>query len=269
MLLLTFVVGGCTDASSENTGQAEDPAVTQDSSASVEGTAGPRARVAVYFVDEDVVVPVAREVVAGDLDAVAAALFEGPRDGDRSALGSELATEIPEEARVLGVKREGEQVTVNVSEPFIADGGALGMRLRLAQLVYTLTGLQDVELVLLEVDGTPVRMVGEGLEIENPLVRDDHSSVAPDVLIESPLSGDEVSSPMVASGMTSMPGTEFILRLTDADGTVVSERLVTSDAETGLYGVEVEYSEDTGGDGTLYALSLGEDLLMGAKISLK
>ncbi len=126
-----------------------------------------------------------------------------------------------------------------------------------------------MEEVLLTVGGQPVRMVGEGLEIENPLTREQYASVAPEALIETPLPGDEIESPMLVSGTTVIPGAEFILRLTDSEGTIVTERLVTSDGETGVFGVEVEYEGAEPGQGTLYALSLEEDLLMGVSVGLE
>ena len=66
-----------------------------------------------------------------------------------------------------------------------------------------------------------------------------------------------------------MPGEDFILRLTDAEGTVVTERLVTADGESGLFGVEVEYSEAMPGTGQIDALSLEEELLMGVSVELQ
>ena len=259
--------GGSTEE--ENDDVEPSPNTSVESTASQDTTSGPRARVAVFFVDGEVVVPVAREVAAGDLDAVAAALFAGPSEADRGALGAQLATEIPTEAAVVSLSRTGNQVEIDVTEPFTASGGSLGMRLRLAQLAYTFTSLEDVEEVLLTVGGQPVRMVGEGLEIENPLTREQYASVAPEALIETPLPGDEIKSPMLVSGTTVTPGAEFILRLTDSEGTIVTERLVTSDGETGVFGVEVEYEGAEPGQGTLYALSLEEDLLMGVSVGLE
>jgi len=261
---------GCSGTSDENGTDSESASETSvDSTSSEESTAGPQARVAVFFVDGDVVVPAMREVAAGDLDAVAAALFAGPTETDRGALGSQLTSEIPAEAEFASVSRDGGQVTIDVTEPFITDGGSLGMKLRLAQLTYTLTALQDVDEVLLKSGEDTVRLVGEGLEIENPLTREQYTGVTPEVLIESPLPGDEVGSPMTVSGTTALPGAEFILRLTDSRDTVITERLVQSDSETGLFGVEVEYDGAEPGQGVLYALSLEEDLLMGVMIGLR
>jgi spore germination protein GerM len=262
-------VVGCGGPSESDSDTGSAPQASDEPTGSDDATAGPMARVAVYFVDGEVVVPVSREVAGGDLDAVVAALFAGPTEADRGALGTQLTSEIPAESEVVSLSRSGSEVEIEVSEPFVSSGGALGMRLRLAQLVYTLTSLQDVERVLLLVEGQPVRVVGEGLEIENPLTREQYASVSPDVLIESPLPGDEIASPMIVSGTTVTPGTEFILRLTDTKGTVVTERLVTSDGETGLFGIEVEYDQAEAGQGTLYALSLSEDVLTGVTVGLK
>jgi hypothetical protein len=256
---------------SQDVGDADDTPAEQpaETTAAADATAGPTARIAVFLVDGEVVVPVSREVPAGDLDAVAAALFAGPAESDRGALGTQLTTEIPADAEVVSISRSGAEVRVDVTEPFITDGGALGMQLRLAQLAYTLTALQDVDEVLLTVSERTVRLVGDGLEIENPLDRQQYAAVAPEVLIESPLPADDLSSPIYVSGTTVTSGTEFILRLTDTQGTIVTERLVASDGENGVFGVEVEYEGAEPGPGTLYALSLEEDVLMGVTIGLE
>jgi hypothetical protein len=268
--ILVAVATACSSAPDQDPSESpSEPAASDGQSPSGETTGGPTARVAVYFVDGEVVVPVMREVEAGNLDALLDALFMGPTEADRGALGTQMVTEIPADAEYTSVSRDGAKITVDVTEPFVSDGGSLGMRLRLAQLVFTATAVQDVESVLLTSDGETVRMVGDGLEIANPLTRDQYASVVPDVLIESPLPGDTMRNPMVVAGTTTEPGAEFILRLTDAGGTVVSERLVVSDAETGAFGVEVEYETAQPGQGTLYALRLNEDVLMGVTIDLE
>ena len=117
----------------------------------------------------------------------------------RGALGNSLAQR-SRRGEILDVTREGDQVDVDVSEPFGADGGALACVCAWLNSRTRSPVCQTLRASFSRSEGRRVQMVGEGLEIENPLVREDYSGVVPKVLIESPLPGDEVGSPMIASG---------------------------------------------------------------------
>ncbi|HEX7022186.1 MAG TPA: GerMN domain-containing protein, partial [Trueperaceae bacterium] len=94
------------------------------------------------------------------------ALVEGPTVAER-ARG--LATTFPPDARLLDLSLQDGTLTVDMSGEFESGGGSATMIGRLNQLFYTATQPKDVQAVILEVEGEPVRLFGgEGLIVERP-----------------------------------------------------------------------------------------------------
>lgn len=94
-------------------------------------------------------------------------LVDGPQaDG--------IATGIPEETKLLALTVESDGVHVNLSEDFTYGGGSASMIGRLAQVVYTATALEPDSPVWLSIEGEPLTLLGgEGLEVSQPITRDD------------------------------------------------------------------------------------------------
>jgi Sporulation and spore germination len=83
------------------------------------------------------------------------ALLAGPTDAERAA---GVRTAIPRGARVLALTVTGHRATVNLSERFAWNAGdSRSTVLRLAQVVYTLTGLPGIHSVQIEISGRPLR----------------------------------------------------------------------------------------------------------------
>ena len=102
------------------------------------------------------------------LEAAFTRLLAGPTEGTES-------TTIPENTKLLGVKSEGDEVRVNLSEDFQFGGGSTSMIGRVGQIVYTATALNENAKVYLELDGEPLEVLGgEGLELQQPLTRDNY-----------------------------------------------------------------------------------------------
>ncbi|MEM1392233.1 MAG: GerMN domain-containing protein [Cyanobacteria bacterium P01_A01_bin.80] len=100
------------------------------------------------------------------LEATFNNLLAGPTEGSGS-------TAIPTETKLLGVKAEGDEVRVNLSDDFQSGGGSAGMIGRVGQVVYTATTLNPQAKVYLELNGEQVEVLGgEGLELDQPLTRD-------------------------------------------------------------------------------------------------
>ena len=93
-------------------------------------------------------------------------LLAGPTEGTDS-------TTIPQGTKLLGLKRENDQVHVNLSDDFTQGGGSTSMIGRVGQVVYTATTLDPNAKVYIEVDGQPLNILGgEGLELQQPLTRE-------------------------------------------------------------------------------------------------
>ncbi|NET73357.1 MAG: spore germination protein [Sphaerospermopsis sp. SIO1G2] len=92
-------------------------------------------------------------------------LLAGPTEGTNS-------TTIPQETQLLSLKVENDQVHLNLSAGFTKGGGSTSMMGRVGQVVYTATTLNPSAKVYIEVDGTPLEILGgEGVEIQQPLTR--------------------------------------------------------------------------------------------------
>jgi spore germination protein GerM len=96
------------------------------------------------------------------------ALAAGPtaREAERG-----LASEVPPDTRVLDVRLEDGEVTVDLSADFGAGGGTASMIGRLRQVQHTAARPAGVAAVRLLVDGEPlVALGGEGIMVEQPWV---------------------------------------------------------------------------------------------------
>ncbi len=101
------------------------------------------------------------------LEAAFNSLLAGPTEG------SSGSSAIPKETRLLGIKAEGDEVRVNLSDDFQFGGGSAGMIGRVGQIVYTATALNPNAKVYLELNGEQIEVLGgEGLELEQPLTRE-------------------------------------------------------------------------------------------------
>ncbi|TVP62322.1 MAG: spore germination protein [Nodularia sp. (in: Bacteria)] len=93
-------------------------------------------------------------------------LLAGPTEGTDS-------TTIPQGTKLLGLKRENDEVHVNLSDDFTTGGGSASMIGRIGQVVYTATTLDPNAKVYIEVDGEQLDILGgEGVELQQPLTRE-------------------------------------------------------------------------------------------------
>lgn len=102
---------------------------------------------------------------------ILAALLQGVTDAEQK---NGLRSNIPSGTKLLSVDGPTDDlVTVNLSGEILAVSREQ-QRLALAQVVYTVTGLPNVDRVLFEFDGKPTQVPGRGDELTaDPLTRDD------------------------------------------------------------------------------------------------
>lgn len=102
------------------------------------------------------------------LKATFEALLAGPTEGSGSST-------IPQGTKLLGIQAKGDEIRVNLSEDFQLGGGSASMIGRVGQVVYTATALKPNAKVYLELNGEKVEVLGgEGLELQQPLTRDNY-----------------------------------------------------------------------------------------------
>jgi germination protein M len=169
--------------------------------------------VRVYWLRDGKVWPALREVdtTGGVANAALADLLLGPTEQEQTEL--DLTTAIPDAGEDAEATIEDGLATVELDVQLVDEG--------LAQVVYTLTQFPTVERVEIQ---------------ERIVTRADFEDFTPAILVESPLSFQEVSSPLRATGTANTFEANFNYQLTDTDGRIVDESFVTATSGTGTRG---------------------------------
>jgi spore germination protein GerM len=244
----TATNGSSTSSSSSSSSQpaTSTSGVTTTTTATNETTV-----VRVYFLRDEKVGPAGRTVPKDDTPAKSAMeeLLKGPNASDGAA---GLQSVIPAGTELHGVTISGGVATVDLSAAFGSGGGSLSMQGRVAQVVYTLTQFPTVTGVTFELDGVPAMTLGgEGLVLDHPQTRADWEDLTPAILVESPLPGDDVTSPFHVTGTANTFEAGLQLRLTGPDGAVLFDHFGTATSGTGTRGTYDEtVTFTTAGHGT-------------------
>jgi hypothetical protein len=194
-------------------------------------------------------VPVYREAPgSGDeAELVIELLLEGPGSDETEGTPS-ISTAIPEGTSLLGITVEGGVGTVDLSGEYDDGGGSFAMFARLAQVVYTLTRLPEVDQVAFSIEGEPVTVFSsEGIELEGPQERGDYYDLLPPVFVDSPAWGEPVTSPVEVRGLSNVFEATSQVMLTDDDGLSLFEDNVMATCGTGCWGewsVDIAYTLD-------------------------
>jgi len=236
-LLVVFALAGC--------GQSSQPAGSPGTSGPGESVLPPATSSEQPHATADVTVYLARGEQIG---AARVVVTKTPRIGAEAlevllggptALEQEagLHTEIPPGTKLLGLSVEGGVATVDLSRDFESGGGSLSMRMRIAQVVFTLTQFPTVERVAFEFDGTPVDAIGgEGVVVSPSVHRGDFEDLSPAILVESPAPFDKVRSPLRLRGTANTFEATFEYRLEDAAGNVLAEHFAMATSGSGTRG---------------------------------
>lgn len=207
------------------------------------------------FSSAEKVVPVRRSVTP---PAVAKGALEelliGPNAAEKAA---GLTSTIPAGTKLLGVTIENRTAIVDLSSDYASGGGSLSMMARVAQVVFTLTQFPTVDNVAFKMDGQPLTTLGgEGIILDQPQTRVDWEDFSPAVLIESPVFGDKVSSPLRVTGTANVFEATFHIDVVDSAGKTVATQLVTATSGTGTRGtfdVTISWSGAASGQGKIIA----------------
>jgi germination protein M len=215
LLAVLAALAGCGDGDTSATTVSREttttPGPTQTSS------------VLVYFLREGKVAAARRTVEhRGDVAAAAIrALVEGPTAEEASA---GLATAVVPETRVGSLSIVNGSARIELIQPEIEEEDVVTTA-SVAQVVYTLTQFPSVRGVVYE--GT--RVLGAGL------TRKDMEEWTPAILVESPVLGETVSSPIRVTGTANTFEATLMLRV-EAGGRKVAERFATATSGSGQRG---------------------------------
>lgn len=172
--------------------------------------------------------------------AAVAALIQGIAPEDTGA--DQLATFIPSDTEILGVRVDDGVATVNLSSGFEQGGGTFAVTTRVAQLVFTATEFDGVDALQLEIEGNPAQVFStEGLLLDGPQTREDWHDFLPLMMITSPLAGDRISSPYLVEGLANAFEATVSLRLVDGSGLIIDETFTTATCGSGCFGEFAEH----------------------------
>ncbi len=212
------------------------PPTTTETTTTSQTTAQESSSVAVYFLRGEKVSPVRRTIAATPAVARAALteLLAGPT-GDEAASG--LASAIPAGTSLRDVAVSGGVATVDLDGTFDDGGGSASMLGRVAQVVATLTRFPTVDRVAFRIDGRPVEAIGgEGVVVDPPIGRGAIEEQTPQILVESPLPGDTVTSPIRLRGTANVFEATVSIDVKDETGKVVRRTFTTATSGTGTRG---------------------------------
>ncbi|TML89569.1 MAG: hypothetical protein E6G08_05040 [Actinobacteria bacterium] len=236
LVLLALLAAGC----GGNKSSAPFPATTATSTHATETAAGTTTAeqpvvLRVYLLRKGVVAPVARSVPRTKAVARAAVeqLLAGPTAAERDA---GFGTDVPAAAELRGVTVADRTATVDFSKSF-----AEGADAAIAQVVYTLTQFPTVSRVRFELDGADMPT------LDHPAGRGDYEELTPPLLVESPLPGETVASPLRIAGTANAYEATFQAELLDASGAVLVHKMVMATSGSGQRGTFEETLPYTGG----------------------
>lgn len=162
------------------------------------------------------------------------ALLVGPSAPEQAA---GVGTSIPAGTELLGLSIDRGIATVDLSGTFDSGGGSLSMFNRLAQLTYTLTQFPTVDGVNLRLDGEAVTVFsGEGIILDQPMTRRSYRDRLPPILVQRPLIGEQVSSPVTISGTANVFEATVSFAILDAEGTEIASGTTMATCGTGCRG---------------------------------
>jgi hypothetical protein len=167
-------------------------------------------------------------------------LLEGPSDfefgaGVRSSIAVDTTGQITSLSNGVA--------TVELSDSFY-DAAASMVRLRQAQVVYTLTQYSTIRRVKFARGNEPARA----------WKRADFNDLLPAILVESPIIGARVSSPVTVSGTANVFEATVSLRILDENGNEIARTFTTATCGTGCrgdYSVSIPFNVDRQQQGTI------------------
>ncbi len=196
--------------------------------------------VRLYFTRDEKIGVAGRDVVvtaagtSAAAEAAIRALLKGPSTSDRDY---GLRSEIPKGTKLRGLTIKRKVATVDLSKRFAAGGGSLSMQMRAAQVVCTLTQFSGVRSVAFKLDGERIESLGgEGVTVGPSVDRDDFEDMLPAILVESPVPGQRVTSPLRLSGSANVFEAQFNSQVSSAKGKVLAEKSVKATSGSGTRG---------------------------------
>jgi germination protein M len=189
-----------TESGTTPTTESPDATAVSAPSPTTPSTNPTRVDVRIYLLRDERLAVTHRQVAGpAVLHSALAELLEGPTDSERTA---GLHTEIPDGTTLRDLNLADGLATVDLSGDYERGGGTLSMTARLAQVIFTATQFDNVDEVLFWLDGAPVEFFGgEGIVLGDAQQRRDVDwALTKGIIIDTPLPGATVTSPITVTG---------------------------------------------------------------------
>lgn len=194
-------------------------------------------------------------------------LMAGPAGGELTA-DPAMFTDIPTDARFLGLTIRDGIATVNLSSEFVAGGTSATINQRYGQVVFTLTQFPSVRMVQFQLDGQPAASPAMCTFgpcppeiLRRPLARSDFTDLLPAIWVDSPAWGGAVANPARITGLANVFEAQFRLQVLGSGGATLADVPVQASCGSGCYGtfdVTVPYAVAAAQWGTLRVFDISE-----------
>jgi hypothetical protein len=136
-------------------------------SACAASTASPL-RSEIYLLQGEGLKAVPRQLSTPTLPLAVGALLRGPTAAEKKA---DVRSQIPAGTRLRTATVKSGIATIDLTRPYVEGTDRVSLTGRLAQLVWTATGMPGVTGVRLWIDGIPARSLGQGVSVDRTLTR--------------------------------------------------------------------------------------------------
>jgi hypothetical protein len=161
-------------------------------------------------------------------------LLLGPNIAEANA---GVHTLVPEGTGLLGLSVANGTATVDLSPSFGTGGGPASVRMRLAQVAYTLTQFAGIDRVRLEVNGRVVwTLTGDGVPVPQPLTRAKFAGLLPTIAVWNPAIGSHLSGSVRVTGTADVFEASLHVRILSQSGAVLARANVLASCGTGCRG---------------------------------
>jgi sporulation and spore germination protein/immunoglobulin-like protein involved in spore germination len=160
------------------------------------------------------------------------ALLAGPNLAESDA---GVSSRIPAEAELLGLSVANGTATVDLSAAFAAADTAAAVRMRLAQVTYTLTQFPSVDRVVLRVNGRAAGSIA-GVAVPQPMTQSSYSALLPAITVWNPAIGSHLSGSVRVTGLADVFEASLHVRIVNQNGTTIARASTTASCGTGCWG---------------------------------
>lgn len=168
----------------------------------------------------------------GVASAAVRQLFAGPNAAEAAA---SVGSAVPAGSRLRGISTSGRTATVDVSRAFAAAGGRASVRMRLAQLTFTVTQFPTIDRVRVEVAGQIMHSIA-GVPVPQPAAAPDFYRLVPMILVSRPVIGARIPATITVTGSADVFEAVVHVRILNANGRRLTATHVLATCGTGCRG---------------------------------